>query len=195
MMEKGELKGIIEALIFVSPKPVSLKEISEVLPDEGIKEIRSAIEELSAEYKERGGGLLLVEVAGGYQLITRPEYDSYIRKLLTERREVRLSQAALETLAVIAYRQPISTPEISAIRGVDVSGPLKSLLAKKLIRIIGRKDAPGRPFLYGTTKEFLLRFGLRDLSELPRLEEFEEFLPEDERESEATSSPDEGKTE
>jgi segregation and condensation protein B len=181
MMEKEKLKGIIEALIFVSSKPLSLKELAAIFPDDNIRDIREVIEQLSLDYEQGKGGVLLVEVAGGYQFITRPEYDPYIRKLLMKRKEVRLSSASLETLAIISYRQPVSTPEISAIRGVDVMGPIKNLLEKKLIRITGRKNAPGRPFLYSTTKEFLLKFGLRDLSELPRLEELGELLPDEQK--------------
>ena len=138
-----------------------------------------ALEEMQADYARDGRGLQLVEVAGGYQITTRPEYHDWVRELLDPRTPTRLSIQALETLAVIAYKQPVTLPEIIDLRGVKSGGVIKTLLEKRLIRITGRKEVVGRPMLYGTTKEFLLQFGLKDLAELPKIEEFAEVLGEE----------------
>jgi segregation and condensation protein B len=169
-----EKTAILEALIFSSENPLTPERIAEILPDMGRKEIIALLEQLAQEYDMRMGGMGLVEVAGGYQFRTRPELAPWIRKLKAARPAM-LSAAALETLAVIAYRQPLVKAEIDRIRGVDVSGALKGLLEKKLVRIVGRKDVPGKPIIYGTTKKFLEVFNLNDLSELPTLRELKDL--------------------
>jgi segregation and condensation protein B len=174
-----EIRAILEALVFASPQPVTPREISQVLG--GIpKEVwLEQMEVLKAEYVREGKGLQLVEVAGGYQITTRPEYNDWVRELVNPRTPTRLSIQALETLAVIAYKQPVTMPEVIELRGVKSGGVIKTLLEKRLIRIVGRKEVVGRPMLYGTTKTFLLHFGLKDLTELPRIEEFAQVLGEE----------------
>jgi len=170
----AELISIIESLIFVSEDPLPAKTLAEVLKeDRGWVEV--AVEELAKEFNERNGGLMLREVAGGWQFATRPENHEYVRAFLKSRPSAKLSLAALETLAVIAYKQPITIPEILEIRGVQSSSAIKTLLDKRLIISKGRKETVGRPMMYGTSKEFLLQFGLRDLSELPNVEDFEDL--------------------
>lgn len=169
-----DLKNIIESLIFVSKDPLSIQEVKKILPDIDTKEIRSALDELSREYEENKRGFYLREVAGGYQFRSRPEYRQWISELIKPN-PVRLSKAALETLAIIAYRQPIIRSDIEHIRGVDSGGILRMLMEKKLIRALGRKDIPGRPLIYATTKQFLAIFDLKDLKDLPSLKEIEEF--------------------
>src|SRR5215467_3359708 len=169
-----ERAAIVEALIFVSDEPLSVKTIADVL-----KEDKEAISEtvvaLAQEFNGRNGGLQLREVAGGWQFATRPEYHEHVRAFLKTRPSAKLSIASLETLAVIAYRQPITVPEILEIRGVQSPSAIKTLLDKKLIVAKGRKDAVGRPMMYGTSKDFLLQFGLKDLSELPSVEDFQDL--------------------
>jgi segregation and condensation protein B len=171
----SELKAIIESLIFASPEPLSVKALGKLLDTEPRESIVEALDELRKDY-ERPGGLQIVEVAGGYQIVTRPELHEWVRRLFRERTTQKLSVAALETLAVVAYRQPITAPEIAEIRGVNTAGVLSTLMERKLVRIAGRKPVVGRPFLYGTTKEFLERFGLNDLSDLPKVEDMSELL-------------------
>jgi len=171
----SDLKGIIEALVFASPEPITLKSLVKLLDTEPKEDIVAAIEELKRDY-DRPGGLQMVEVAGGYQIVTRPELHEWVRRLFHERTTQKLSVASLETLAVIAYKQPVTAPEITEIRGVNATGVLGTLLERKLVRIVGRKQVVGRPFLYGTTREFLERFGLNDLSDLPKVEEFTDLL-------------------
>ena len=161
------MRAIVEALIFASPEPLTPREIGKVLPGVAKEAWQAAVEELRADYARPGRGLQLVEVAAGYQITTRPELNDHVRELLDPRSPTRLSIQALETLAVIAYKQPVTLPEVIELRGVKSGGVLKTLLEKRLIRIVGRKEVVGRPMLYGTTKEFLLHFGLRDLAELP----------------------------
>ncbi|HEY9403776.1 MAG TPA: SMC-Scp complex subunit ScpB [Pyrinomonadaceae bacterium] len=170
----AELISIIESLIFVSEDPLPAKTLAEVLKeDRGWVEV--AVEDLAKEFNERNGGLMLREVAGGWQFATRPENHEHVRAFLKSRPSAKLSLAALETLAVIAYKQPITVPEILEIRGVQSSSAIKTLLDKRLIISKGRKETVGRPMMYGTSKEFLLQFGLRDLSELPNVEDFEDL--------------------
>ncbi|RJP77574.1 MAG: SMC-Scp complex subunit ScpB [Desulfobacteraceae bacterium] len=169
-----ELKNIIESLIFVSKEPLSIHEVKKILPDIDAGEIRSALDALFREYEENKRGFYLREVAGGYQFRSRPEYRQWIAELIKPN-PVRLSKAALETLAIIAYRQPIIRSDIEHIRGVDSGGILRMLMEKKLIRALGRKDIPGRPLIYATTKQFLAVFDLKDLKDLPSLKEIEEF--------------------
>ena len=170
----AELMAIIEALVFVSEEPLSVKAIADVLKeDRGW--IQVAVEELAKEFNERNGGLQMREVAGGWQITTRPEHHEHVRALLKSRPSAKLSLASLETLAVIAYKQPITVPEILEIRGVQSPSAIKTLLDKRLIVAKGRKETIGRPMMYGTSKEFLLQFGLKDLSELPSIEDFEDL--------------------
>ena len=170
----AELMSIVEALVFVSEEPLPAKTIAEVL-DEERGYVEMALEELAQEFNERNGGLLMREVAGGWQIATRPEYHEHVRAFLKSRPSAKLSLAALETLAVIAYKQPVTVPEILEIRGVQSSSAIKTLLDKRLIVAKGRKATVGRPMMYGTSKDFLLQFGLKDLSELPNVEDFEDL--------------------
>jgi segregation and condensation protein B len=174
-----EIRAVLEALVFASPHPITPRQITEVLGGVPRAAWEAALQELKEEYARDGRGLQLVEVAAGYQITTRPEYNDWVRELLDPRTPTRLSIQALETLAVIAYKQPVTLPEVIDLRGVKSGGVIKTLLEKRLIRIRGRKEVVGRPMLYGTTKEFLLQFGLKDLSELPRIEEFAEVLGEE----------------
>lgn len=170
----AELMGIIESLIFVAEEPLSVKAIADVLKeDRGWIEV--AVEELTKEFNARNGGLHLRELAGGWQFATRPEFHEHVRAFLKSRPSAKLSLASLETLAVIAYKQPITVPEILEIRGVQSPSAIKTLLDKRLIIAKGRKETIGRPMLYGTSKDFLLQFGLKDLSELPSIEDFEDL--------------------
>jgi segregation and condensation protein B len=170
-----DLKAIIEALIFASPEPITVKALAKLLDPETKDAILEAIAALKADY-DRPGGLQLVEVAGGYQIVTRPELHEWVRRLFHERTTQKLSVAALETLAVVAYKQPITAPEIAEIRGVNAAGVVSTLIERRLVKIAGRKHVVGRPFLYGTTREFLERFGLNDLSDLPKVEDMSELL-------------------
>lgn len=160
-------QAILEAILLASPEPLTIKRIAEVM-GMGEKDARILMEDLQKEYQQPGRGLYIQEVAGGFALTTRPEYAEYVEKLLQPRGKG-LSHAALETLAIIAYRQPITKAEIEGVRGVKVDRSIETLLERRLIKELGRKDAPGRPMLYGTTKDFLQYFGLRDVSDLPPL--------------------------
>ncbi|HEX5213890.1 MAG TPA: SMC-Scp complex subunit ScpB [Vicinamibacterales bacterium] len=171
----SELKSIVEALIFASPEPVTVKTLTKLLDTEPKEDIVAAIEALKQDY-ERPGGLQMVEVAGGYQITTRTELHEWVRRLFHERTTQKLSVAALETLAVVAYKQPVTAPEIAEIRGVNTAGVVGTLVDRKLVKIVGRKQVVGRPFMYGTTREFLDRFGLNDLSDLPKVEDMSELL-------------------
>jgi segregation and condensation protein B len=171
----SELKAIVEALIFASPEPVTLKTLAKLLDTEPKEEIVAALEALKQDY-DQPGGLALVEVAGGYQIVTRAELHEWVRRLFHERTTQKLSVASLETLAVIAYRQPVTAPEVSEIRGVNTVGVIGTLVERHLVKVVGRKPVVGRPFLYGTTREFLDRFGLNDLSDLPKIEDMSELL-------------------
>jgi segregation and condensation protein B len=170
----AELASVIEALIFVSEEPLSVKELAAVLKTDKTS-VEEAVVKLSEEFNARQSGLQLREVAGGWQFATRPEFHEHVRAFLKTRPSAKLTIASLETLAVIAYRQPITVPEILEIRGVQSPSSIKTLLDKKLIVAKGRKDAVGRPMMYGTSKEFLLQFGLKDLSELPSVEDFHDL--------------------
>ncbi len=170
-----ELKGIVEALIFASPDPLTPKALFKVLDSEPREDVERAIAALKRDY-ERRGGLQLVEIAGGFQIVTRSDLSEWVRRLFQERKTTRLSVQALETLAVIAYKQPVTAPEIAEIRGVNTSGVLATLIERKLVKIAGRKAVVGRPFLYATTREFLIRFGLNDLGDLPKVEDLADAL-------------------
>ncbi len=169
-----QLAAIIEALIFVADEPLAVKTIAEVTGEDRSL-IESVIEDLAREWNGRSGGLQLRAVAGGYQFSTRAEFHEEIRRFLKTRPSAKLSIAALETLAVIAYKQPVTVPEIMEIRGVQSGSAIKTLLDKRLIVAKGRKETVGRPMLYGTSKDFLLQFGLKDLAELPSVEDFEDL--------------------
>lgn len=171
---QSERAGIIEALIFVSDEPLSAKMIADVLKEDK-QVISETVAALATDFNGRNGGLQLREVAGGWQFATRPEYHEHVRAFLKTRPSAKLTIASLETLAVIAYRQPVTVPEILEIRGVQSPSAIKTLLDKKLIVAKGRKDTVGRPMMYGTSKEFLLQFGLKDLSELPSVEDFQDL--------------------
>lgn len=172
--ELAELVSICEALIFVSEDPLPVKALADILKeDKGWVQV--AVDELAKEFNERNGGLMLREVAGGWQFATRPEFHENVRAYLKSKPSAKLSLAALETLAVIAYKQPVTVPEILEIRGVQSSSAIKTLLDKRLIVAKGRKETVGRPMMYGTSKDFLLQFGLKDLSELPNVEDFEDL--------------------
>ena len=174
-LDGDQLKAIVEALIFASPEPLTPKLLFKLLSDEPREDVIAAVEAVRQDYATRAG-LHVAEVAGGYQITTRPELHDWVRRLFNERSSQKLSVAALETLSVIAYKQPITQAEIGEIRGVNTSGVLSTLLERHLIKIVGRKNVIGRPFLYGTTKEFLIRFGLRDLNDLPRIEDMAQQL-------------------
>jgi len=171
----GDFKRIVEALLFAAEEPLRPAQIAAVLETEDRKQVEQTLAQLQQEYQEMDRAFELVEVAGGWRLRTRPEMAFWLRRL--KRQQVtRLSRAALETLAIIAYKQPVLKAEIERIRGVEVSGVLRMLMEKGLVRVVGRKDLPGRPLIYGTTKRFLEVFDLKDLSELPTLEEMEQLL-------------------
>lgn len=172
----AELKSILEALIFASPDPLTPKAMFKLLDAEPKEDVEAALAELKQEYENRPGGLELVEVAGGFQIVTRSDLHEWVRRLFHERTTQKLTVQALETLAVIAYREPITAAEITDVRGVNTSGVLNTLLERHLIKIVGRKQVVGRPFMYATTKEFLIRFGLNDLADLPKVEDMAEAL-------------------
>jgi len=175
-MTVEELKPIIESLIYVSEEPITVKQLSSLLDGESVDDIQTATDQLVEEFDARAGGLELRQLAGGYRITTRPEHSEYVRRYLKSQPSARLSLAALETLAVIAYKQPITIPEILEIRGVTSTSAIKTLLDRRLIVAKGHKQVVGRPMLYGTSKDFLIHFGLNDLSELPNLEDFEDLM-------------------
>lgn len=181
-MSLPPLKAIVESILFVSESPLTLDRLCTLLEEYERGDIRAAIEELDQEYSGTGRGIFLAEVAGGYQFRSRTETADYLRRL-TRTRVVKFSQSALETLAIIAYRQPITRAEIEYLRGVDCGGVLKTLLDRKLLKILGKKDVPGKPLIYGTTRDFLEMFDLKDLASLPTLKEIQELAP-------STLSPD-----
>lgn len=170
-----ELKGILESLLFVSPEPVSVQRLLAVIGDVSKADLVRALQSLGQDLEQEGRGVRLAEIAGGYRLVTKQEYASWIKRLDKAKSAAKLSRSALESLAIIAYKQPIVKSEIEEIRGVETSGVVRTLLERKLVRIVGRKEVPGRPIMYGTTKFFLEHFGLNDLSQLPPLREFKEL--------------------
>jgi segregation and condensation protein B len=171
----AEIMAVAEALVFVSDEPISAKSIAEIIGEDK-ETVLAALEELKREYEERQGGLQLREIAGGWQIATRTELHEDVRKYLKTRPSAKLSLAALETLAVIAYKQPVTVPEILEIRGVQSASAIRTLLEKRLIVTKGHKETVGRPMQYGTSKEFLIQFGLKDLSDLPSIEDFEDLI-------------------
>ncbi|NTV49769.1 MAG: SMC-Scp complex subunit ScpB [Geobacteraceae bacterium] len=187
----SELSSIIESLIFTAESALSIDRICELLSEYERDQIKSALAETVSYYQGRGGGFELVEVAGGWQFRTRPVFHNYITRHIKTRAS-KFSQSALETLAIVAYRQPITRAEVEHLRGVDCGGVIKSLLEKHLVRILGKKDIPGRPLIYGTSKEFLEIFGLKDLKSLPTLREIQalDVQPQYERQEELQLEPD-----
>ena len=176
-MTVEELKPLVEAILFVSAdEPITHKRLVEIFEEEREADVIAALDELVREYEERKGGVDLRQVAGGYRFSTRPEHSEYIRRFRRQQPSAKLSMAALETLAVIAYKQPVTIPEILEIRGVSSSSAIKTLLDKRLIVAKGRKKVVGRPMMYGTSKEFLMQFGINDITELPNLEDFEDLV-------------------
>lgn len=177
-MENSKEKKIIEALLFASSEPVSAKKITDVIEHLDTKTVHKLIEQLREEYDEEERSFQFIEIANGYQLCTRPEYHEWIEKLYSKQIKVSLSTAALETLAIVAYNQPVTRSKVDEIRGVNSSGVLNTLMKRKLIRVSGRKSSPGRPLLFSTTDDFLKHFGLKDLTELPSIDEIEDMLDE-----------------
>ena len=170
-MSDPEVKRIIEALLFVMGQPVALKRLAEVLQEVPAEQIRGLIQALNQDYAAQQRAFQIQEVAGGYQLVTDQQLAPWIKRALQGHKPDAVSKAALETLAIVAYRQPITKAEIEAIRGVDVTASLDALIERRFLRVAGRKESPGRPFLYATTTEFLRHFGLRSLDALPRMEQ------------------------
>lgn len=177
-METTELRAALEAILFLSSEPVKVDELAEAFSDEAKDAITSQLEEIKRTLDEHVGGFMLEQAAGGWRLTTRAEHDAVLKKYFAKKGENRLSLAALETLAIIAYRQPITAPEVSDIRGVNVTGVIRTLLERRMVRVAGRKNVVGSPFLYRTTKDFLVHFGLNDIRDLPRLEEFGDLIGE-----------------
>jgi segregation and condensation protein B len=185
--EAAQNRGIVEALLVASDEPLSASRIASVLNDAGAKEVRDFVDDLNTEYVDTGRSFRVTEVAGGFQLMVHAEFGPWVRRLFRDRSTARLSQASLETLAIVAFKQPIIRAEVEHIRGVNIDGVMRSLMEKGLIRIAGRSEAPGRPLLYGTTRDFLKHFGLKTLSDLPKLRELEDLVTEPPEETEGES--------
>jgi len=171
------IKGVVESLLFVNEKPVTLVQIKDVLDTVSNGEIKKALSELQKDYENRKCGIMIVEIAGGYQMLSNPIYAPYLRSFYKTKHKEKLSKPSLESMAIIAYKQPVTRSDIEVIRGVNSDGVVSHLLSKALIKVIGRKDVPGRPFVYGTTKQFLEYFGLKSLDDLPELAEFPALQP------------------
>lgn len=169
-MEDREKRSVLEVLLFLSGEPITFATIRDVI-DLPEPEIKMLMDELIMQYRERNGGLFIAEIANGYQMVTNPEFSEWVIKFKSTQLSSKLSMPALETLSIIAYKQPLIKAEIEQLRGVNSDSAIRTLLEKRLIKVIGRKEAPGRPFLYGTTREFLQYFGLKDLTELPTLKD------------------------
>ena len=174
-IDARELKAILEAVLFVSPEPVPVARLLSIVGTVSKTEVIQALGILTHDLDQDGRGIQLVQVAGGYRLVTKQEYGPWLKRMDKAKAAQKLSRSALESLAIIAYKQPLVRAEIEEIRGVETSGVLRTLLERKMVRIVGRKDVPGRPIMYGTTKFFLEHFGLQDLSQLPPLREFKEL--------------------
>ena len=174
-MDDQQLKSAIEAILFVAGNPLSVDRLKGLFEDVEQERIEAQLATLGREYDDRGAGIMLAEVAGGYQLATRPEHAPVIRKFKSVKVSSKLSRPALETLAIVAYKQPITRTEVEAIRGVNIGGIMRNLMERRLVKIVGKKDVPGKPMMYGTTPEFLQYFGMKDLSSLPTLKEFQEL--------------------
>ncbi len=178
---KRNIKNEVEALLFASDTPLTAQKLKEVLELDSLKDVRSGLDKLQKHYDDAGSALTVMEIAGGFQIVSRPEYSPYVQKLFKGRQAMRLTQRGLETLAIIAYKQPLTKIEIENIRGVNVDGVVKTLLERNLITIEGRQKAPGNPLLYGTTKHFLEYFGIKSLEALPKLKEIDELLKDDDK--------------
>jgi segregation and condensation protein B len=176
-MESSELRAALEAILFLSSDPTRVDDLAESL-GESKEAVQVQLEEVKRIFDEHIGGFTLEQAAGGWRLTTRAEHDSVLKKYFAKKGENRLSIAALETLAIVAYRQPITAPEVSEIRGVNATGVIRTLLERRMVRVAGRKNVVGSPFLYRTTKDFLVHFGLNDIRDLPRLEEFGDLIGE-----------------
>ena len=189
LLRTDEAKRIIENLLFITDRPLKPSRIAEVVEAVNAKQALALIQELANEYEQTGRAIRILEIGGGFQMVTKPEYGRWVRRLYNEKMTTRLSNAALETLAIIAYKQPVTRAEMEIIRGVDVAAPLEKLLERGLVRVVGRRDTIGHPMVYGTTDEFLRLFGLNKISELPdlqvfaakQLQEKQEDLPFDEK--------------
>ena len=188
MRGEADREGILEALLFVAEEPLPLAKLQEILEDADASQTETSLRDLALHLEGEGRGLMVQEVAGGFRLATRPETHAFVQKL-QQVKPARLSRAALETLAIIAYRQPITRAEIEAIRGVAVDGVMRTLLERELIRMMGRKAEAGRPMLYGTSSQFLEHFGMKDLGDLPTLREINELISVPEREAVAAVGP------
>lgn len=185
-MAQDNVRSVIEALLFSSEGPLAIDRIKEVLDSLQAPEIRALLEQMKSEYEAANSGMRITEVAGGFQMITAPHLAPFLKKLYKKRQAERLSMPALQTLAIIAYKQPVTKLEIESLRNVEIDGMIKGLLDKGLVRVAGRKKAPGRPKVYGTTKQFLEHFGLISLDELPKIENFQTALTEKEAEKGAS---------
>lgn len=186
-MEENNLKSAIEALIFASEKPITIEQIKKVLDNLDTLTINKIIDELKNDYEVANRGIRIVEVAGGFQMITSAAFAPFLKKLFKSRYADKLSKPALESLAIIAYKQPLTKSEIESLRNVNVDGVMKNLIDKNLIRVCGRKKVAGRPFVFGTTREFLEHFGLKSLADLPKIEDF--TVMAEKKESESTIEP------
>ena len=171
------IKGVVESLLFVNEKPVQLNQIKEVLDTVNNEDIKKTISELQKDYEDRKCGVMIVEIAGGYQMLSNPIYAPYLRSFYKTKHKEKLSKPSLESMTIVAYKQPVTRSDIEVIRGVNSDGVVGHLLSKDLVKVIGRKDVPGRPYVYGTTKQFLEYFGLKWLDDLPELEEFPALQP------------------
>jgi len=183
-MDRTEAKRVIEALLFATDLPLPLAKIKSLLGEIDGKVLRELVTELKAEYEQDSHSFSLVEIAGGFQIYTRPEYAKWVQELYKGKRSAKLTGASMETLAIVAYKQPLIKADIESIRGVNVDGVMATLLERNLVMVVGRDGRPGRPLLYGTTPEFLRYFGLASLSDLPKIEELEEYLKQREAERE-----------
>lgn len=169
-MSLDNTAAVVESMLFASEKPLTIEQVRNVLENLDPSEVRKIIEELMAEYERSGRGIRIIEVAGGFQMMSAPQFSGFLKKLFKARKNEKLSKPALETLAIIAYKQPLTKQEIQSLRSVDVDGVIRSLIDKSLVRVTGRKKAAGRPFVFGTTRQFLEYFGLKSLEELPKME-------------------------
>jgi segregation and condensation protein B len=183
-MDRTEAKRVIEALLFATDVPLPPARIKSLLGEIDSKLLRELVQELRMEYEQDSHSFALVEIGGGYQIYTRPEYAKWVQELFKGKRSSKLTAASLETMAIVAYKQPIIKADIESIRGVNVDGVMATLLERNLVMVAGRDNRPGRPLLFGTTQEFLRYFGLASLSELPRIEDLEEYLKQREAERE-----------
>ncbi|MEW6040751.1 MAG: SMC-Scp complex subunit ScpB [Elusimicrobiota bacterium] len=189
-MEKNKIKEVLETLFFITDEPVTIEKLKEVFGQEADEfSINKAINELKNDYQTKNGPIELKEVAGGFQFATKPEFSTWVKKLFKDKTTIRLSQSAIETLSIIAYKQPVTRAEMEEIRGVDVISVLEKLMEKKFIKIIGRKETIGRPLLYATTQEFLRHFGLKSLAELPPFEELIQTEMQSEEAEEEAAPP------